>query len=77
MTNLPFFIALNTNSQTLSECIKTINSFGATTYQNICTGQANVVLWGGADWALAILAGIFGLSIIAMILAVAHEILVG
>lgn len=44
--------ALLDNPQHLefSQCIKSINDVGTTTYQNICTGSTNTVPWGAADW---------------------------
>lgn len=45
-------VNLNQDVQTLDACLKSINNFGSTTYQNICTGEMSVVAWGGMDWVL-------------------------
>ena len=55
---------LNIDSKTLEQCLKEISNFGATTYQNICTGESTVVVWGGADWFGGVVITIFLLAFI-------------
>ena len=54
---------LNIDSQTLEQCLKSINHFGSTTYQNICNGQSSVVAWGGLDWFGAVFLVVSGIAI--------------
>ena len=46
---------LNLDSKTLEACLKTVNSWGETTYQNICTGASVTVPWGQMDYVPALL----------------------
>ena len=67
-------VNLNQDVQTLDACLKSINNFGSTTYQNICTGEMSVVAWGGFDWILGgflvvmfvLLIGMIGFLVVVM-----------
>ena len=59
---------LNLDAKTLETCLKSINNFGYTVYQNICTGQQNLVHWGDADWFLVVF--LFGIGLIVLLIFV-------
>jgi hypothetical protein len=42
------------DSKTLEQCLKTMSSFGSTTYYNICTNTTTTVPWGSVDWGGAV-----------------------
>jgi len=57
-------IDLNQKQQNLETCLKSISNFGSTTYQNICTGGFEKVVWGSSDWVfyttlLIVLIGVY------------------
>jgi hypothetical protein len=55
---------LNIDIKTLEMCLKSVTSYGHTTYMNICTGAQTVVPWGCGDWAMAIFLTTLGASVI-------------
>ena len=61
-------IDLQIDSQTLEQCLKSINNFGKTTYQNICTGQVTVVPWGALEWIVVLILIMIGLAMAGMML---------
>jgi len=38
-----------------AECLKPINNFGNTVYQNVCDGTFTQVPWGSGDWLVILL----------------------
>lgn len=59
---------LNIDAKTLEMCVKEINNFGGTFYQNICDGTKTYVAWGNADWTLAIIVTILGVALTGAVL---------
>ena len=56
-------------------CIHAITNWGATTYQNICSGTLTVVPWGTMDYLFGI--GVIGLAaFIAVVLTAAIYIII-
>ncbi|MBU1092580.1 hypothetical protein KJ836_02845 [Patescibacteria group bacterium] len=37
-----------------AECLKPINNFGNTVYQNVCDGTVTQVPWGSGDWLVVL-----------------------
>ncbi len=66
---------LNIEGKTLEMCLKSINNFGGTTYQNICNGTINYVAWGGVDWVLVIILSLLGIAIAGFILGMMFKII--
>ena len=66
---------VNLASKSLGECLKAISSIGYTTYQNICTGQAIQVPWGGLDWLILIFIGGLVLGFLGMLLMMGISII--
>jgi len=64
--------ALNIDSQTLDQCLKTTMNFGEFIIRNICTGQVYTIPFGGMDWVIAIglLAAGFGLVLMFFAMAI-------
>jgi len=59
---------INLDSQTLEQCLKTINRIGSTTFQNICNGQVSSVPWGGVDWILVLTLWMLGLAFLVVMI---------
>lgn len=57
-------------NQNASDCIKSANKFGETVYTNICNGNVSHVMWGGADWALALFLIGLGTTVLLVLLCV-------
>ncbi len=53
-------VNVNLDQKTLDACLKTIDNFGNTIYQNICTGQSWTVPTGSFDWFMFFVALLFG-----------------
>lgn len=66
---------LNIDSKTLEQCLKSINNFGSTIYQNICTGESSVIVWGDADWLGWIILSLLGIGFILMFLTMIFKII--
>lgn len=49
-----------------AECLKPINNFGNTVYQNVCNGTYTQVPWGSGDWLTALL--IVGIVLVVIIM---------
>ena len=61
---------INLNTESVQECLKTVNNWGETIHQNVCNGASATVPWGGMDYFLAI--GIIAFVVIfVLMLAVA------
>ena len=60
---------MNIDGSLTTECVKSINQIGYTTYQNICDGTMYNVQWGVGDW--------LGGGIIAFILALVILLIIG
>lgn len=58
------------DSKTLEQCLKTVSSFGQTTYHNLCTGVQYDLPWGTVDWALCLFLLACGISVLGAIIAV-------
>jgi hypothetical protein len=70
-TNIKF------DTQTLEQCVKQISHFGSIEFVNICTGQTNIVQWGGLDWfvvlGLIALVGGTALAFLALIFSMKSD----
>lgn len=38
------------NIQITKDCVHSVSNIGSTTFQNICNGTSDVVIWGALDW---------------------------
>jgi hypothetical protein len=54
----------NLGIQATTECLKSINNIGSTTWVNVCTKTREVVQWGAGDWIGLILVVIFFLVMV-------------
>ena len=61
---------INLEQQTLEMCLKQISNIGSTTYQNICTGELSVVMWGTTDWAIITTSTLFVIMLSLFFLAI-------
>lgn len=66
---------LNVDSRTLEACLKTINNFGSTVQQNICTGQSVSIPWEGLDWVIVIVIFAFALIILDFLIGILIDVL--
>ena len=59
-------LQLDTTTKTVAECLKEVDSWGSTTYQNVCDGTSATVPWGALNYAqnAFVCTFIFGLGII-------------
>lgn len=64
---------LNIDSKTLEQCLRSVNNFGSTTYQNICTNQATTVQWGTVDYAVAIVLFLIAIGFISLIIRIMFD----
>ncbi|UJW87926.1 hypothetical protein [Devosia sp. SL43] len=67
-------ITLNQNA---TQCIRTVSEWGADHIHNICSGTTTTLPWGLGGWAVVGgigLAGIIGVVMIAMMLAMVVDI---
>ena len=66
---------LNIDAKSLEMCLKSVSSFGQTTYMNICTGAQSIVPWGSVDWTFAAFFTILGVAVIGGIVAFAYAMI--
>ena len=57
------------------QCLKTMSSFGSTTYYNICTNTTTIVPWGSVDWGRAVACSVFVVIILGVFAALGWGVL--
>lgn len=56
-------------------CIKEVRNIGHTIFNNICDGTTEMVPWGTLDWLVMIVIVPIAITVIAMLVAVAIDII--
>ncbi len=56
-------------------CIKEVRNIGHTIFHNICDGTTEMVPWGTLDWLVMIVIVPIAITVIAMLVAVAIDII--